>query len=114
MHLQVTLEMVRDVAHTLLTLPPHNMATMTFDTGDCCHANVGVPPVKLVAAPPADTMQQPAVPPPALLVTCHVKAEIQVLQPKKECKLWQTGVPIDVSKLYSIPVDFNGRFVMHE
>ena len=109
---QVTLELVRDIAHTTVTLSPNTMANMTFKAGECMPFGKRSPPVRLVAEAPVGAVLQHA-PPPAVEVTCHAKAGVQVLQPKRTSELWQRGLPIDESKLYTISVDFDGRFVMH-
>jgi hypothetical protein len=104
---------VRDIAHTKVTLSPDTMANMSFKAGECMPSGERSPPVRLVAEVHVGAMLQHAMPP-ALEMTCHAKAGVQVLQPKRTSELWQRGLPIDESKLYSISVDFDDRFVMHE
>lgn len=108
---QVTLEMVRDMAHTRVTLVPdaEAMAAIKFKAGE--HLLERSPPVRLVAELPAAAAQQSAGSQ-ALQVACHARAGIQVLQHKPIKELWQTRVPIDVSRLYSVSVDFNGHFLL--
>jgi hypothetical protein len=87
---------VRNLAYTLLTLNPPTMATMTFNPAGSWHNGICLPPVRLVAEPLDDATPQHA-PPPAVLLTCHPRAEIQVLQLQEDDSLWQSGLPIDVS-----------------
>lgn len=102
---QVALNMVRNIAHTRVTLSPNMMAGMTFQS------SAGVPPVKLSAlAPPAATPQPAALP--AVQLTCHARAGMQVLQPRHISKVWQAGLPIDERRLFSVSVDFDGRAII--
>lgn len=95
--------MVRDAAHTDVTLSSDSMTGMCF--------NGTSRPVELLARAPAEA-QPGAVTAAVVRVICHARAGIEVLQPKGDDVLWQESVPYDVSMKYSIAVDFGGQITI--